>query len=455
MDPVISDRTLQDDTFQSARLPAQPTTDEQSNAVSRELETRRNWARNIKYQRTGIGFPRDLEEIRTLVLSHENVRALGSRHSFNRLADTKGVQISLSEFNRVLDIDSNLNTVTIEGGVRYSDLCPVLERAGLALPNLASLPHISVAGACSTSTHGSGDSNQSLASAVSEIEIMTANGNLMNFCRTDGEIFNGVVVALGSLGVVTKMTLDVVPAFAVSQHVYENLPFEAVFENFDQITSAAYSVSLFTTWQSDAVEQVWLKQAGSAPFSIQSDFFGASQAIEKLHPIPGVDPKDCTDQFGEPGPAYNLTHFRIDGTPSHGNELQSEYIFPREHAVQAIRKVRELAEELRPVLHISEIRTIAADSHWLSPFYQQDSVGIHFTWKKLPRKVGKVLDLLEEAFADIPVRPHWGKIFKINPEVVRGRYPKFANFEALRSEIDPSKKFTNDFIRKISSISNR
>ncbi|WP_141724722.1 FAD-binding protein, partial [Streptomyces niveus] len=159
-----------------------------------------------------------------------------------------------------VDVDSAAATVRVAGGIRYAELARRVDAHGLALHTMASLPHISVAGSVATGTHGSGDTSGSLATAVRAVELITADGDWLTLDRErDGERFAGSVVALGALGVVTSLTLDLVPAFGVRQFVRTGLSLDVLAEHFDTITSAAYSVSLFTDWSAPRFGQVWLK----------------------------------------------------------------------------------------------------------------------------------------------------------------------------------------------------
>ena len=375
---------------------------------------------------------------------------LGSRHAFNDLADTTGDLVSLARLPRVLDLDRRKSTVTIDGALRYGDLCPSLDAAGYALANLASLPHISVAGACATSAHGSGDRVGSLATAVSGLEVMSADGELRSITRDrDGDEFDGMVVSLGTLGVVTRLTLKLEPAFRMRQDVYERLPMDAGLDHFDEITSSAYSVSLFTTWRSPQFDQVWLKRrvVDGDRFEPQPTLFGATRATRQRHPIDGMPPEACTPQLGVPGPWHErLPHFRMDATPSAGNELQSEYQVPRRRAIDALRALEPLRERMGPLVQVSEIRTVAADELWLSPSFGRDSVAIHFTWLPDWDAVARLLPVIEEALAPFEPRPHWGKLFTIPPEQLRPRYPRLVDFGALVARHDPEGRFRNAFV---------
>jgi alditol oxidase len=414
------------------------------------LENRRNWAGNYTYSAARLHTPDTIEQLQELVKRSSKLRVLGSRHSFNGIADTTEDQVSLAQFNRVLEIDPERSTVTIEGGITYGQLGQYLHSQGYALHNLASLPHISVAGACATATHGSGNDNGNLATAVAAIELITADGELATLSRErDGEAFQGAVVGLGGLGVITKITLDIRPTFAVQQEVYENLPVAQLDDHFEDIVSSAYSVSLFTDWGKGRVNQVWLKRhvANNTALELAPTFFEAALATKQRHPIDTLSGDPCTPQMGAPGPWHErLPHFRMDETPSNGEELQTEYFIPRQHAVAAYRAIAELHEQIAPLLMISEVRTVAADTLWMSMCYQQASVGFHFTWKLNWPEVQQLLPAIEARLAPFGARPHWGKLFTIPPAQVQSLYPKLADFQQLLRSYDPQGKFRNAFL---------
>jgi xylitol oxidase len=411
-----------------------------------------NWAGNLAYSTTTLHCPQTLEQLREMVLRSPKLKVLGSRHSFNRIADSDAALVSLEALPQRIDIDPQRMTATVSAGLRYGDIVPALHAAGVALHNLASLPHISVAGAVATGTHGSGDANGNLATAVRAIEIMKADGEIVTLSRErDGDRFSGAVVHLGALGIVTRLTLDVQPAFSVQQDVYEKLPLSELESHFAEIMRAAYSVSLFHDWQHDTVNQVWLKRrlADGAALPMAPTFFGATLVPAQRHPIAELPADPATVQRGIPGAWHErLPHFRLDQTPSAGEELQSEYFVARPHAVHAMRAIATLKDLLRPHLMISEVRSIAADDLWLSGSYGQDSVGFHFTWQRNWPALREVLPRIEASLAPFTPRPHWGKCFTLPAGEVRLRYPRMDDFRALAQAFDPHGKFRNAFLEQ-------
>ena len=413
-------------------------------------EAQKNWAGNLTYSTTNIAYPDSLAAVQELVKNSSKLRVLGSRHSFNHIADSNHLLVSLKELNRVVAIDRERQTVTVEAGIRYGDMCAYLNSEGFAVHNMASLPHISVIGACSTATHGSGDKNGNLATAVSALEFVTADGEVVQLSRDkDGEQFKGAVVGLGGIGVVTKVTLDLLPRFEIRQDVYLGVPLAQVEAHFDEITASAYSVSMFTDWQGEHVNQLWLKSRVDAetPFDAQTELFGAKAAPKRYHPIESVSAESCTEQTGIVGAWHErLPHFRMEFTPSHGEELQAEYFVARKDAVAAFKAIHALRDQIAPYLMISEIRTIAADDLWMSPNYQQDSVAFHFTWKPDWASVREVLPHIEAALAPYNARPHWGKLFTMPAAHLQSLYAKLPDFRQLLMHYDPHGKFRNAFL---------
>lgn len=411
----------------------------------------KNWAGNLTFSTQEIHTPDTMDEAISLVKKLTKLRPLGSAHSFNRIADSEKNLISTQNLNRLVDLDTTQMTVTVEAGMKYGDLCLLLDKAGYALHNLASLPHISIAGSISTGTHGSGLGNGNLSTAVAAIEMINGKGEIIHFQRDKDPEFNGAVVALGALGLITKITLDVQPTFQMAQMVYQNLPTSALMENFETIMSAGYSVSLFTDWSKDQINQVWIKKKvdTSGAIDFPENFFGAVPAAGNLHPVESMSAESCTEQMGILGPWYErLPHFKMEFQPSAGEELQSEFFVPLENAYPAFIAVQEMAKEIGPHLFISEIRGIQADDLWLSPCFERNAIAFHTTWKQEIPEVMALLPKMEEKLSEFGARPHWAKLFTVPPSELENRYPKFKDFKKLMQQHDPEGKFRNVFIEK-------
>ena len=408
-----------------------------------------NWARNVVFGSRELRTPSSVGELQDIVRGSDRVRALGSRHSFNRIADTSGVLVATSGLSPVIEIAPDRSAVRVASGVRYGDLAQHLQAAGCALRNLGSLPHISVAGACATGTHGSGNANQSLAGSVTAVEMVTADGELARL-RRGSPGFAGAVVALGGLGIVTAVELETVPAFEVRQFVYEDVPASAVAEHFEEIFASGYSASVFTGWRPGAGVRIWQKLRAGVPGTAgggQTRWLGGRLADGPRNPVPGMPAANATEQLGVPGPWHErLPHFRLAFTPSAGEELQTEYLLPREDAGPGIEALARISDRIAPILQIGEIRTIAADDLWMSMACGRDSVAFHFTWIQDDAAVMPVVSAVEEALAPFGARPHWGKVFSTPPDAIARLYPRWHDFLALLRAYDPDGKFRNDFM---------
>ena len=424
----------------------------------------KNWAGNLEYSAASVARPESVEELAEIVAGASRVKALGSRHCFNDVADTYGVQVVLDRLPGAPEVDSDRRVVRVPGGMSYGELGLALEREGWALHNMASLPHISVAGAVQTGTHGSGITSPALASAVRAVEVVRASGELERLEEADGDEFLASVVGLGALGIVSALELAIEPTYEVRQQVFEDLPWETVLADYDAVAGDGYSVSLFTDYSGDSVPQVWRKAradgVGGAALVPASgfhgtgfhgtSFHGARPATRPRHPLPDMDAQNCTAQLDVPGPwLERLPHFRHEFTPSAGDELQTEYLLPRAHAARAFEAVRGLAAKLAPLLFVSEIRTVAADEFWLSPSYRQDSVALHFTWRPLQAEVEAFLPELEAALAPVGARPHWGKLFAQPAAELARLFPRFEDFRDLVAKRDPEGRFRNAYLERV------
>jgi len=407
----------------------------------------KNWAGTLEYSARTVHTVGSIAEAQDIIARSHRVRALGTRHSFNGVADTRGDLVSLVDVSPDIRLEDD-GTVSATGGTSYGALAAWLEREGLALHNMGSLPHISIAGAVATSTHGSGNTSGSLSSAVRSLDVIAADGEIVSVAHGDDD-FAGSVVALGSLGITARVTLAVEPTYRVRQDVYADLDWSTALAEFDAVTGCGYSVSLFTRWIGDTVPRVWVKsrlEPGSDG-DMPDRLFGAT-LVREPQGAPGTEENvGTTLQGGVPGPwLERLPHFRLDSTPSNGDEIQSEYLVARADASAALSALREIGEQIAPALLMSELRTVAADQLWLSSTYGRDSLCIHFTWRNSPEMVGAVVPLLEAALAPFSPRAHWGKVSAMSPAAMAAGYERLPDFVALVGRRDPDGKFGNDFV---------
>ena len=405
-----------------------------------------NWSKNVDFNDRGYLQPDSLSELQELIRSNAKIRARGTAHCFNEIANTSSYAINLAKMPRVIEVSAETKSVKVSPGLTYGELAPVLHSQGWALNNLASLPHISIAGSISTGTHGSGIKNQNLANQVLSLDMVTAEGELRHIDRTS-PAFNALVVGLGLGGIVYQYELKIEPTFEVRQVIYPDIPLDVLQRSFDQIMGSAYSVSYFTDWSSAQVGNLWCKFRDDEV--IPESIGGSGKADKKFHPIPSVDPVACTEQLGVPGHWHDrLSHFKLEFTPSVGEEIQTEFFVDRKDAAAAIEAVSQLGSEITPLLWITELRTFAADNLWLSGAFERDCLAIHFTWKKLDA-IYPVIEKVEVALRPFNYRPHWGKVFTADATYLMSVYPKMGEFQALVQALDPAKKFENSFTRRV------
>jgi xylitol oxidase len=405
-----------------------------------------NWSKNVDFNDRGYLQPESLAELQELVRTNQKLRARGTAHCFNEIANTSSYAINLAKMPQTIVVNPSSKSVTVAAGLKYGEIAPVLHEQGWALDNLASLPHISIAGSISTGTHGSGIKNKNLPNQVLSFDLVTAEGELRHIDRAN-PAFNALVVGLGLGGIVYQYELKIEQTFKIRQVIYPEIPLDVLQRNFDQIMGTAYSASYFTDWSSTQVGNLWCKFRDNE--SIPESVGGSSQADKKYHPIPSVDPVACTDQLGEAGNWHQrLSHFKLEFTPSVGEEIQSEFFVDRKDAAAAIEAIFKLGEEITPLLWITELRTFAADELWLSGAYQRDSIAIHFTWKKVDA-IYPVIEKVEAALLPFNYRPHWGKVFTADGKYLNSVYPKMSEFKALVEALDPTSKFENTFTRRI------
>lgn len=406
----------------------------------------KNWSGVYSYTAKAVSHPTSLDELRAIVASAPKVHAVGARHCFNGIADSVEM-LALDRMPMPVEIDRASSTVTVNPGMRYYELLVALEREGLALHNTASLPHITVGGAVATATHGSGDKLQNLAGAVAALELITADGDIVRVTRGDAD-FEGMVVHIGALGVVSQITLDVQPSYRMRQEVFLDLDWDVLYEQFDAIMRSGESVSLFTDY-GDTVNELWVKTRvpDDDTWTPRSELFGARAASAKVHPVSSLDGAHCTDQLGEPGPwCDRLPHFKVEGITDIGNEMQAEYMVDRQHAVAAIRALKDLSEVVRPFILAAEFRSVAPDDLWMSSAYQRETICLHYATIADPGVPNEMLPAVERALEPFAPRPHWGKLFVATAEELAPRYPKINDFRDLAKRLDPNGKFRNAFL---------
>lgn len=406
----------------------------------------RNWAGTYTYRADTLAEPTSIAELQDLVAATARIRGLGTRHSFNALPDTTGTLVHLGALVGEPVIDADAMTVTVDAATRYGVAADYLQRHGYALHNTGSLPHISVAGAIATATHGSGDRLGNLSTAVAALDLVTSHGELRSVHRGDAG-FDGMVVGLGAFGITTRVTLDIQPTFDMRQDAFVDLPWPVDLDHFDRLMGSAYSVSLLTRWSTPTIDQLWLKTRleDGRPAGVDAAHLGATSAAVSLFDAESA--ASMTPFGGVVGPwSERLYHFRLDAIPSLGNEIQSEYLVPRDRIVDALSGLRAIGEHIDGPLAVSEIRSVAGDDLWLSPAYGHDVVGVHFTWRNEPAAVDAVLPAIEAILLPLGARPHWGKHCHATPAQIAPLYPRLSDWRELVTRWDPTGKFGNSLL---------
>jgi xylitol oxidase len=406
-----------------------------------------NWAGTHEYTAPNNVAASTVDEVQRALAGGGRVHALGTRHSFTDLPDTTGTLLDLAGLTGGYSLDTEASTVDVAAGTRYGELALWLDERGYALHNLGSLPHISVAGATATGTHGSGNANGVLTSAVRGIRYVGADGDLHEVRQGEPD-FDALAVGVGAFGVVVSLTLAVQPTYRARQDVYKNVSWDAALERFDEVTGAGYSVSVFTRWEPDVLGDVWVKTRLDADDDPVPDALLDGSRVVDANPLEGLP--DLTELGGVPGPwLARLPHFRLDGKPSFGDEIQSEYFVRRADAPAALRAMRELAPVIQPVLFVSELRTAASDDLWLSGAYQRDFLAIHFTWHNDDAGVRSVLPHVEQALAPFEARPHWGKLHLFDAAAIARVHPRLADARAVFERLDPERRFANAHLERV------
>lgn len=405
-----------------------------------------NWGGNLVYGSGAIEAPATIEELSEIIRSGK-VRPIGTMHSFSKVVVGEGTLVSAAGLAFEPALDKASSTVKVSAATRFGDLALFLEKNGVALKNMGSLPHISIAGAAATGTHGSGDKNQILSSSLSAYSFLNSKGELVRYQRGD-ENFEACRVGLGAYGLWVSVELDVVPSFQIRQDVYLDIPWEVFYEDPTNLTSAGYSVSLFTKWGEVSIDQVWVKALPGDKAGLPIAGISPEKTSRK-ELAPGVG-DNLTQQGGVEGPWLDrLPHFRLDATPSAGNEIQTEYFIQRKNIVGAVKAVNKIAEQINHTLIITEVRTIAQDDAWLSPMNRGDSVALHFTWVNDTPAVDKAVAALEEVLAEFDPIPHWGKVHHFDKSKLEKVHARLGKARAVFDELDPEGVFNTEYLKSL------
>ena len=359
--------------------------------------SRWNWSNNIEFTaKTALEKPSTADELATLIRdTRRSVKVVGTAHSFNDIADTDGIQISLANFQNI-SIDPSRMMVKFGGGVTYISLIKALAAEKMALQNLPSLPHINVVGSVVTGTHGSGMQNQAMGALVSEFAFVDASGAQRRLTREhhEGEFYR-YLHSFGALGVIYEMTMDIEPEYGVAKCVYQDVPWDFLKdkEAYNELNQRHEYISYFTDWKEEKMTSIWIGSRYNPQNISYEDLLAQSYLdtcpptylegtlTQKIHPVPGRSSDPCVESgYG----MWNdkIYHFKPDKPPSSdGDEIQTEFFVKYADMPAAVAELYSNAALFRDFVQITEIRGVERDSIPLSPAKEQDVMGIHFTWK--------------------------------------------------------------------------
>lgn len=423
-----------------------------------------NWARNQSCVPAGVHLPASEAEVAALVVQvrerGQTLRVVGAGHSWSDIACTDGQLVSLDRLSEVVSLDRDAGTVTVEAGMRLEDLVAYLLERGLALPNLGSVAEQSVAGVISTATHGTGLSTGNLSSMVEALRLVSGTGEIVEVsAESNADLLAAARVGLGSLGVITEVTLRCVEAFNLCERSW-TLSFADATRQMQTLVE-----------RHDHVKFWWL------PHTDQVQVFAADRTERERTPVRLMHRVDDSGLL-EPVfagilalgarcpsmvPALNWvvagTYFadyelvdhshRVFNLPMPPRHLEAEYGFARADAESALEQVRALIEwEQIPVNFITEVRFVAGDHNWLSPAYGRDSCQLGAYIGDSPHG-RRYFEGVEAIALRMGARPHWGKTFFAARDQLRELYPRFDAFLAVRDRLDPDRVFQNNFTRRV------
>jgi L-gulono-1,4-lactone dehydrogenase len=420
----------------------------------------RNWAGTHSCVPVTIEHPKSAREVagavRRAAEAGRAVRAAGAGHSFSPCVPTDGTLVRLDRLDRILDADAGTGLVKVEAGITLSALNAGLEARGLALPNLGDIDAQSLAGALATGTHGTGARLQNLSAQVEALELVHGAGERRTLTRDDGDLLRAARVGLGSLGIVTAVTLRCVPAFRL-RGVDTTLPLEEVLDGLDERVDA-HDHFEFWTFPHSPLALTRTNDRTDAPVSAPGrarawlhDVLLDNHALELLsrtgrrfpRAIPRINRLAAAAASGRE--RVDVSH-RIFASPRLVRFDEMEYAVPREHAADAVRGARAILER-HPVNFPVELRFVAADDALLSPAHGRDTayVAVH-VFKGMDGEAP--FREVERLMAGWGGRPHWGKRSYLGARELKTRYPGWEAFAAARAELDPEGRFENAWARR-------
>jgi FAD-linked oxidoreductase len=425
----------------------------------------RNWSRSQSIIPARVERPTSPEAVQRAVAAAartgSRIKAVGAGHSFSGIALSPGVQLDL-DWSGIRAVDRATGRVTLAAGTRLHQLPALLRPFGLALRNMGDVDRQTIAGAISTGTHGTGDGFTGLAGQVVGVTLVIGDGSLLSVTETENaELLPAVRVGLGALGILVDVTVQCVPAFLL--HAEEAAePFEAVLENYLARSASADHFEFFWFPHTDTVLTKTNTRlpidAGRAPLGrmrrliddelVANGLYRASCAVGRVIPalVPPVN--RVADRLAGSRVYTDLSH-RVFVTNRSVRFHEMEYALPRERVPQAVREVRALIETRGWRISFPiEVRSAAADDSWLSGAAGRDTgyIAVHRYHRENPAEYFAGVEAIMRAHDG---RPHWGKMHNLDADVLRGLYPHFDEFLAVRDRFDPERRFTNRYLERV------
>jgi FAD/FMN-containing dehydrogenase len=391
-----------------------------------------NWSGGVRCSPRKIATPADERTLARLLRQSEGpIRVAGNGHSFTPLCATDGILVSLAGLSGIVEADSGAGTATIWAGTRLSEAGEPLLGAGLALENMGDIDQQALGGAVGTGTHGTGPSLGSFSTQVISLRIALASGQLVDCSQTlKPELLAAARLGLGALGIVTRITLRMLPAYRLHERTWV-VPFDQCLEELDERITATRHFEFFWSPRDDACAAKALDPT-TAPVGVIAPALAASGRLPRYLSPERVDwsyrifPSERTVRFNE-----------------------MEFAVPAEVGPACVREIRTLMLTKYPDVEWPiEYRTLRADDVPLSPAFERPSVTISIHQAAdLPHQA--FFSDAEAIFRSFLGRPHWGKMHSHTARQLQQLYPRFNEFVAVRDRVDPSGRFLNDHLRKL------
>jgi FAD-linked oxidoreductase len=422
-----------------------------------------NWSGSVQCNPKEILEPSSVEEIQSIVkrcaAEKSTIRVIGSGHSFTGLVGNNKTLISLDAYQGVENVDKEKSQAVVRAGTKLKLLGETLLSNGLAQVNLGDIDVQSIAGATSTGTHGTGITLGSVSTQIAEITLVTAKGEVLVCSETQNkETFKAAQVAMGALGIVTKVKLQLVPAYKL-KYVKEKVNLDDCLNNLDKYKTQNRNFEFYWFPHTNTIQAKMLNITDEAPMksSVMKYFNdmvlenGAFKVLSELcRMFPSMSKSVAKISAGAVSTGVDINYSnRIYATPRLVKFQEMEYNLPAEHAVQAIKEMRESINANNFKVHFPiEVRFVKGDDIYLSPAYQRDSVyiAVHM-YKGMEYKT--YFDAMETIFKKYNGRPHWGKMHTRTASELSQLYPMWGKFQEIRHQLDPEGLFMNDYLRKL------